>query len=443
MIRAGWVAVVQLVLAGAAFAEEDARLERPAPTSELLAYPVSGAALSVDKDGKALTGRIAGTVGKAGEVAWEVGLTGAEIDQTTQRSAVSQTFPESAGGTLDVAATWAIGFDVLRAKEQRSAIEDLCAKRPQVRSVQVDELAKALEEQAKAESTVAAVRQLVTKLKKQAVDAVKAVDDATRSGASEDALAKLQKEAEAASTDIALAEATVADADELLTEKAKQVKALFRLPPKECLSLSDLTPAEKSEVYRRAGALPPFFIVKAHARLGAQLFKYWDETSGADMKRTQYPAEIGVLAGVQLHPTMLLGAGVSRAWEWEAGTAGSICENQTVGGETTNPPTLKCHDIALSGPTPSVRWKGRLEWSQYLTKTFAITPNLQATFKSNFLELSSISGELPVFWRLPVGEEKDGKWLVLGASGAATYDFAKEEFTPGVRLFLAAAFPKF
>jgi hypothetical protein len=44
---------------------------------------------------------------------------------------------------------------------------------------------------------------------------------------------------------------------------------------------------------------------------------------------------------------------------------------------------------------------------------------------------------------LAVGDEKDGKWLVLGASGAATYDFEKEELTPGVNVFLAAAFPKF
>ena len=436
------VTAVGLVLACAAFAEEGkAPLERPAPTSDLLAIPVSGAALSIEKDGKALTGRIAGTAGKKDDVVWEVGLTGADVDQATQRSTVLHSFQQAAGGTVDAAATWTIGFDVLRAEQQVDVIKELCAKRQQVRPVEVAELAKVLEEQVKADSTAAAVRTLMLKLKAEAAAAVKAVDDAIQSGASEDVLTERRQEAQIAHTHAARTEEASNKADSLKEEKAKQVESLLS---GECVALSQLTPDEQAEVYQRTGLLPMFFIVKAQARIGAQLFKYWDETTGADTKMTRFPAEIGVLAGVQLRPTMLLGAGVSRAWTWEPGTAGSICENQTVGGETTDPPTLKCHDIPLSGPTPSVNWKARIEWNQYLTKTLAITPNLQVMFKRDFLSRpSSIVVEVPVFWRLAVGDEKDGKWLVLGASGAATYDLAKEEFTPGVNVFLAAAFPKF
>ncbi len=443
-MRSIWITAVGLVLASAALAEEeDGRLARPIPTADQLAFPVSGAALSIEKDGKALTGRLAGTIGEKDEIAWEIGLAGADVDQTTQRSTVLHSFPKAAGGTVDVAATWTIGFSVLKEKASLEAIEAVCEARPKVPPVKVDELAKVLEEQAKAKSTAEAVRQLASELKGKESAAAQAVDDALRSGEPEDTVAKLRKEAEAASTAAAQAEATLQAANAQLDEKEKQVPALLTRHVGTCV-LSQLSAEEQAEVFRRAGALPPFYIVKAHAKLGAQLFKYWDETTGADTKATEHPAEFGVLAGVQLRPTMLLGAGVSRAWTWESGTAGSICENQTVGGETTTPPTQKCHDIALSGPTPSVSWKARVEWSQYFTKTIAITPNLQGTFKRGFLARpSSIAGEFPVFWRLPVGEEKDGKWLVLGASAAATYDVTKEELTPGVNLFLAASFPKF
>lgn len=442
MRRAGWIVASVLIVTGGASAEDQRLQHRPLPTAEEVGFPATGAALSFEKDGKAFTGRLAGELGTA--VTWEVGLTGADVDQATQRSSLLQTFAKSSGGTVDGAVTWPIGLDVRRAVTIDEARQRVCAERHDGnRAVTVEDLTKALDERTKAASTATALGQFAAQMRTDANKARQAVEDAMNGNAAKAEVTQLKDAADVAMAAAERAEATFQQAQMTLKGKAEQLDRLVAAPA-ECVALSSLTPTELVRVEDLAGTLPVFFVVKFHGRLGAQLFKYWDATTGADTKETNWPAELGVVAGIHFRPTMMFGAGVSRAWEWEPGDGGSICENQPVGGVTTNPPTLKCHDIALAAPTPSVVWKARLEWSQYFSKSFAMTPTVRATFKHGFLALpASAAVEFPFFYRLGVGEEKDAKWLVLGLSVSLSNDFEKHELTPGARLFIAATFPKF
>lgn len=383
-----------------------------------MGVPLAGIVFDGGSKEQRITGR---GVLRVGNFALDLSLSGASVDKATQRSALWSSAARGAGGSVSLGITWsnfsirnyASVFDQLE-QTLCPQQEKLNAARAQAALAEDDEYKAAV---ALAEKRVELKQKAEALAKQKRAEAIEARARADKLASAKEAgnleLARLAASHAEAFADLAAERAAeAAVAAETAQKAAKKEEARVTKPFKRVCSNDRLDPSLERRIN---WPFKPAFITRIQGAVESKSTDYLDAGDGTKKTDVVHPWNVSLGVGVFFTQNTLVAASMGYRRARSASDGVSVCQNQTIGGATKNPPVYTCEDLVVGAPGWKQTTTLRAELRQYLAANVSTNPWFSYTWSGTEMGLfaprqGAWQFEIPVYVQVPTfAARKDEK----------------------------------